>query len=155
MVGQEQGPPGAVLSYAEIVQGTIFCLRHFWNDEKLEHSKMSRLRVVTGRLASRDMLAKTGETATATPAAAVPDAIRSVLRDSLALLAQGTGRFAFRSGADQAKLICLVYIDRAGSHERVMERLDLPHTTYYRRLRTALQNIASIVASLEREQESF
>ncbi|MGE5586625.1 MAG: DUF1492 domain-containing protein [Clostridia bacterium] len=49
----------------------------------------------------------------------------------------------------------LAYIDRAGSHERVMERLGLPRTTYYRRLRRALHNIASIVASLEHEQESF
>ncbi|MGE5587734.1 MAG: DUF1492 domain-containing protein [Clostridia bacterium] len=49
----------------------------------------------------------------------------------------------------------MAYIERAGSHERVMERLGLPRTTYYRRLRRALRNLASILLSLEDEQQSM
>lgn len=151
MLGQGEAPRATSLSYQEIVQETVFCLRHLWDDEKLELSKMSRLRVVADRLARRDTPGKAGDATTGERPAAVPDAIRSLLKDAIALLAQGTGRFAFRSGADQARLIRLAYIERAGSHERMMERLGLPRTTYYRRLRRALHNIAAIVASLEQD----
>ncbi|HHY33714.1 MAG TPA: ATP-binding protein [Firmicutes bacterium] len=151
MLGQEEAPRATSLSFQEIVQETVFCLRHFWNNEKLELSKMSRLRIVAHRLARTYTPEKAGAATAGERPAAVSDAIRSLLKDAIALLAQGTGRFAFRSGADQARLIRLAYIERAGSHERMMERLGLPRTTYYRRLRRALHNIAAIVASLEQD----
>lgn len=149
VLGREQGAAEAALSHREMIQDVVSCLRHFWDDEKLEHSKMARLRAVAGRLGRTDTHGGTGETS----ASAVPVVIRSVLRDAISLLAQGTGRFAFRFGMEEAKLIRLAYIDRVGSHERVMERLGLPRTTYYRRLRQALRNLASILAALEDEQE--
>lgn len=149
VLGREQGTAEAVLSHQEMIQEVVSCLRHFWDDEKLEHSKMARLHAVADRLGRTDMHGGTGEASACT----VPGAIRSVLRDALTLLAQGTGRFAFRFGTEEAKLIRLAYIDRVGSHERVMERLGLPRTTYYRRLRQALRNLASILAALEDEQE--
>ncbi|MCR4402777.1 MAG: DUF1492 domain-containing protein [Firmicutes bacterium] len=154
VLGRQEGPQRETLSQQELLQEVVLCLRHFWNDRKLEHSRMAHLGVVARRLARPGESGKADGESTDSIPASLPAAIRSVLKGALDILAQGTGRFAFRFGAEEAKLVRMAYIDRVGSHECVMERLGLPRTTYYRRLRQALRNLATILASLEEERGS-
>lgn len=77
------------------------------------------------------------------------DALRATLEEALDDLEQGRKPHFFRHGAEEARVLRLAYVDRVGSHERVMERLGLARTTYYRRLQAGLDHLAAILATRE------
>ncbi|MDI6870783.1 MAG: AAA family ATPase [Bacillota bacterium] len=115
-------------------------LRHFWEDAWLEGSPLARLNSVQARLGSSG-----GER----NPRSLAEAVRAMLDEALTRLRRGEGCRSFRFGEEEERLLRLAYLERLGSHERVMERLGLARTTYYRRLRSALGHLVDVLASVD------
>jgi transcriptional regulator of acetoin/glycerol metabolism len=115
-------------------------LQGYRQDGQLENNPLTRLTLVRAR--ARASVGEEGPSG-------VAEALRAVLREALDELAQGHGPNLFRHGAEEARVLRLAYVERLGSHERAMERLGLPRTTYYRRLRAGFDHLAATLIAWE------